>query len=169
MKQHQEIEHNVEQLHLSATVLVMKMAFLLFILDSAFLLLLLGFFVLGNYPDAHHHYTIFLVVAQTIKYILLTAVAIQLVTRWSSRNIYISGHHLIISSGVTRRTQKVYELEQLRLVEVRQDWLGQQLKFGNILLTFAASGFKQDVVLSEMAHPRACAKVIEKYMGEGQS
>jgi membrane protein YdbS with pleckstrin-like domain len=166
MSQHDHVEHNVEQLHQSVVVLVMKLALLLFLLDSAFLLLLLGFTFLGNYPNLHHHYFVLLVVSQIIKYVVLTFMALWLVTTWASRNIYISGHHLVISNGIENRKQTMHELQQLRSVEMRQSWLGRQMKYGTISLTFAVSGYKRVVVLADMAHPRACADEIEKHLGQ---
>lgn len=165
MSQATHTENSLEQLHLSATVLVFKLALLLFMLDAAFLLLLLGFLALSNYPDAHHHYTLLLVAVQIVKYVVLTIVTLQLVAKWSSRNIYVSNQHLVIASGVTNKKQKVYDLEQLLTIELQQDWVGQQLNFGSIHLTFAASGFKQEVVLTEISHPEVCSKLFQKYLG----
>ena len=42
----------------------------------------------------------------------------------------------------------------------------QQFKYGNVQLTLAASGFKQEIVLGEMSHPRECADIIQKRLGQ---
>ena len=158
----------VEQLHQSVAILIMKLVLLIFLLDSAFLLLLLGFSSLANYPGLHHHYFVFLSAAQVIKYFILTAIALQLVSSWASRSIYINDHHLIVTTGVLNKKQKVYELQQLRAVEVRQSWLGQRLKYGTVLLSFATSDYKARVELLELAHPEVCANFIEKHLGQDE-
>ena len=160
----------IEQLHQSAVALVSKLSLLLFMLDTLFLTLLLGFLIMGDYPEVHHHYVVFLVVAQIVKYVVLSAIAIQLVATWAARNIFISGHHLMVTKGVVSRNQTTYELQQLTQVEVKQGWIGQWLNFGTVHLTFMpVPGAPQELVLLDMAHPNACATVIRKHLGENKN
>ncbi len=163
-------EPGLEQLHQSAVALVAKLSLLLFMLDTLFLTLLLGFLVMGDYPEIHHHYIVFLVVAQIVKYLVLSTIAVQLVATWAARNIFITGHHLIVTKGVVSRSQIAYELQQLTQVEVKQGWIGQWLNFGTIHLTFMpVPGAPQELVLLDMAHPNDCATVLRKHLGEDKN
>ncbi len=160
----------IEQLHQSPVALVTKLSLLLFMLDTLFLTLLLGFLAMTDYPEIHHHYAVFLVAAQIVKYIALSAIAIQLVATWAARNVFISGHHLIVTRGVVNRSQTAYELQQLTQVEVKQGWVGQWLNFGTIHLTFMPiPGAPQELVLLDMVHPHDCATVIHKHLGENKN
>jgi membrane protein YdbS with pleckstrin-like domain len=157
----------VEHLQPSALLIVGRLLASIFILDTFYVVLLAGFFALNNLHDWHESYVLVLVVAHTLKYVLISSVVIELFARWAGRAYYITESHLIQRTGLVNITETTFELSQLKSVVMRQGWLGRRFNFGTITLTFtfAAYGEQQGgITLSEITNPNRYKQYFDQYL-----
>ena len=147
----------------SIAVLVIRLALLLFLVDTAYDLLFFGIVLLPPSQQFHGSVLILFWTAHTVKYVAMTYLLLKVVFQWSNRGHYVNGHYLIERQGVVSVTEKQHELEQLKSVTVQQDWLGKRFNYGTITLKLAASGYSETVVLPDVHNPIACDKMLAKF------
>lgn len=154
----------IEHLQPSVLVIVLRLLTALFFLDTLLALIILGFFVLNNAHDWHNSYIWFLLLANTIKYVILSALIVQLFADWAGRAYYLAGHHLIERLGLVNLTETTYELSQVKSVIIKQSWLARRFNFGTILLSFAGSGKEKEVVLRDINNPMTYKKYFDEHL-----
>lgn len=141
-------------LHRNPAAIAIRIFFLLFLIDTAYALIILAF--LGLAPPAEYYsgFVILLWAAHTAKYIVTTFLLLRILLEWMGQTYSADDKHLTIRTGVYAISEKVYELTQLKRVKVRQDWLGRLFHFGNLTLEISASGFHETIELRDIADPR---------------
>lgn len=159
-----ELPKTIEHLQPSVLVIVLRLLGALFFLDTLLALLITGFFVLNNAHDWHDSYVLFLLLAQIAKYLVVTALVIQLFGEWSGRAYYLSGHHLIERLGLVNITETTYELSQVKSVIVKQSWLARRFNYGTITLSFAGSGEEKVVILRDINNPMTYKKYFDDHL-----
>ncbi len=153
-----------EHLQPSVLVIVLRLLAVLFMIDTIYALLILGFMGLDNVHDWHTPYIAFLWLAHTLKFVLIAMVVIRLFADWAGRTYYLSGHHLIQKLGLVNITETTFELSQLKSLTVKQGWLGRRFNFGTVGLTFSAYGDQQSVTLREINNPYRYKKYFDDYL-----
>lgn len=157
----------VEHLQPSVLVIVGKLLTSIFILDTIYVVLLVGFFALNNFHEWHDSYVLLLATAHTAKYIVISSVVVQLFAHWAGRSYYITGSHLIQRLGLINITETTFELSQLKSVVMKQGWFGRRFNYGTITLafTFAAYGEEQGgVTLHEITNPHRYKQYFDQYL-----
>lgn len=157
-------KQQVEHLQPSVVVIVLRLLAALFLLDTVLALLIVGFFALNNAHDWHNSYILFLLLAQTIKYFVVTALIIQLFSEWAGRAYYLAGHHLIERLGLVNITETTYELSQVKSVIVKQSWLARRFNYGTIQLSFAGGGKEKEVTLRDINNPMAYKQYFDDHL-----
>jgi membrane protein YdbS with pleckstrin-like domain len=151
---------HMEPIRRSAAALAIRLCLLLFLIDTIYALLILGFLYIS---PPHNYYPIFIAflwALHTAKYIFITVVLLRTVLNWLGTSYLISGHHLLTHQGIYSVTEKVYELEQLKAVDVHQDWLGRRFHYGTITLALSAHGYNERIELYDIAEPDKYEQVL---------
>lgn len=157
-------KQTIEHLQPNVVVILFKLIATTFMLDTAYGLLLLGFFGLGNFHDWHNSYIYGLVLTHIAKYILISLVMIKLFIDWTSRAYYLSGHHLIEIIGLVNTTETTHELSQVKEVVLKRSWLGRRFNYGTIVLTIAGSSEQQDIVISNINNPLDYKRYFDEHL-----
>lgn len=157
-------KQQIEHLQPSVLVIVMRLLAILFILDTTLALIILGFFVLNNVHEWHDSYILFLLLANTVKYFVLSGFIIQLFSDWAGRAYYLSGHHLIERLGLVNITETTYELSQVKSVILKQSWVGRRFNFGTIQLSFAGGGKEKEVILRDVNNPMRYKQYFDDHL-----
>lgn len=154
----------MEHLQPSVIVIVLRLLAVLFFLDTIIALIILGFFALGNVHEWHNSYILFLLFANTVKYLFLSALIVQMFGDWVGRAYYLSGHHLIERLGLVNVTETTYELSQVKSVIVKQSWLARRFNFGTIVLSFAGGGKEKEVVLRDINNAMTYKQYFDEHL-----
>lgn len=153
-----------EHLQPSVIVLLFRLLSVMFLLDTAYSILVLGFFVLNDIHDWHNPYVLALWLAAVLKYIVLAYAVIQLFTQWAGRRYYIHGHHLIEKLGLINITETTHELSQVKSVIVSQTWLGRRFNYGTIKLTIAGGTPAEEVLLRDVTDPSRYKQYFDQHL-----
>lgn len=153
-----------EHLQPSVIVLLFRLLGAIFLLDTVYSFLILGFFALNNVHDWHDPYVLLLWLADIAKYLIITGMAIKIFAQWAGRNYYIHGHHLVERLGLVNITETTHELSQVKSVIVRQAWLGRRFNYGTIKLNFAGSAPVEEVVLRDITNPARYKDHFDQHM-----
>ncbi len=154
----------VEHLQPSVLIVAFRVLAVLFMFDTVFILLLVGFFGLNNAHEWHNSYIVFLLLVDMVKYIAISVMVIKLFSEWAGRAYYLSGHHLIERLGLVNITETTYELSQVKSVIVFQSWLGRRFNFGTITLSFAGTGKKQELTLRDINTPVKYKEYFDQHL-----
>lgn len=154
----------VEHLQPSIVVILLRLIATIFLLDTLYAVLVLGFLGLNNFHEWHNSYIYGLLLTHTVKYIFITAVIIKLFIDWASRAYYLSGHHLIEKVGLVNTTETTHELSQVKEVVVKRSWLGRRFNFGTIVLSLAGLAKPQDVIIRDVNNPMEYKRYFDEHL-----
>ncbi len=154
----------VEHLQPSVVVILLRLMATIFMLDTVYALLVLGFFGLNNFHEWHDSYIFVLLLTHLVKYIFITAIVMKLFIDWASRAYYLSGHHLIEKVGLVNITETTHELSQVKEVVVKRTWLGRRFNYGTIILTLAGSAKAQDVIIRDVNNPMEYKRYFDEHL-----
>lgn len=153
-----------EHLQPSVIVLLFRLLGAIFLLDTVYSFLILGFFGLNNVHDWHDPYILFLWLAGIAKYLIITVMAVKIFAQWASRNYFIRGHHMIERLGLVNITETTHELSQVKSVIVRQTWLGRRFNYGTIKLSLAGGTGAEEVILRDINNPTRYKNYFDQHM-----
>ena len=151
----------------STTALITRLVGALFMLETAYAVLLVFFIVLNSRgADFGTPLIVFLWVVHTVKFFAATYLIIKIVTETMTKRSYITRDHLVVDKGLFTIDEDVYELDQLKRLKVHQNTLGKRLGYGNIELRFGARGFEKTVFLAYVSAPRKYADLFGTHLTE---
>lgn len=154
---------NVIVIQPSARYVLLRILATMFILDTLFATGLVLTLLLFPEYDRKWFGSILLVI-HTFKFTILAFLTSDVIIRYLSNRYYLVKHHLIIDKGLVTADQKVYELHQIRKINVFQDWAGNSMNYGNLHMIFGDKGYEESVIMMNIAEPRKIAKELEKYL-----
>lgn len=157
------VKHHIQE---SSTVLILRIIFCLFAADIAYIIVttaLLGASISGIATDGIS-YVPLIIFLTFIKFILqsIFVAAITLITL--SRHYYITEQQLIVHKGVLTREEKVFDLQQIKSVRRHQSFLGKLAGYGDLTISIAESGFKEDVKIRNIRTPKRYEEVFVECM-----
>ena len=155
----QQSRHHITN---STAWLLLRLVAGIFLLETAYV----AFIALSLVPvftSLHVEVTIGLWVLQTIKFLLLTAFVVAIVTPWASTQYYLTEHQLIKYVGLSRRDEEAYDLDILKAVSLHQGWFGRIFNYGDIHLTFS-SGNLTEPKLRGVYNPKKYGRVLREYL-----
>jgi uncharacterized membrane protein YdbT with pleckstrin-like domain len=162
-----EAKPNVEvikPIRRSVVILVIRIFFLLFLIDTVYAFLLLAN-AAGYIPvDWIPSYAIFLWIIYTVKYVLLTYTILKLVVDWTSTLYYVAEGHLIRQRGVLHTTETVFQLADIDSAVMSQSWLGRMLNFGDVTVEFTVARQKEFVNLYAINDPQRYEDIFSKFV-----
>lgn len=154
---------NVIVIKPSARYVIFRTLAILFAFDTLFAAGIILTLVLNPSFD-RQLFGIILLIAHTLKFFIIAMFIADTIIRYLSNRFFIVKHHLILDRGIMMEDEKVYELHQIRKINVFQDWFGHSMNYGNIHLVFGDKGYEEKVVLMNVATPKKIAKELEKYL-----
>lgn len=161
------VEGNVrvnEHLQPSVIVLLFRLLGVIFLFDTVYSFLILGFFGLSNVHDWHNSYILLLWLTSIVKYLMITGITIKIFAQWAGRNYFVRGHHMVERLGLINITEVTHELSQVKSVIVRQTWLGRRFNYGTVKLDFAGSSPAEEVIIRDITDPAKYRKYFDQHM-----
>ena len=153
-----------EHMQPSIMVIALRLLAILFLLDTVYAILVLGFVDLNNLHEWHISYILLLWLTHTAKYVLISYVIIRLFAESAGRAYYLAGHHIIERIGLMNITETTYELSQVKSVVVKQSWLGRRFDYGTIGLSFAGSTKQQEIVIRDIRNPMKYKEYFDQHL-----
>jgi uncharacterized membrane protein YdbT with pleckstrin-like domain len=154
----------LEHLQPSALVIVLKLLAVLFMLDTLYSFLLLGFLGLNDAHEWHNTYVALLWLTNTVKYVFISTLVIRLFADWCGHTYYLAGHHLIERIGLINITETTYEMSQIKSIIIQQSWFGRRFNFGTIKLTFAGAGKDQSIIVRDINNPTKYKEYFDNHL-----
>lgn len=148
----------------SAILLSIKVAAALVLGGIMYSLLMIVFFFGGIANDSPQLMLIILWILYTALFIIETYAVLFIVLQWARRAYYLSEHHLIRYQGIMQLDEHIYDLQNIRSVDVYENWLGRLLNFGDIHMTIAASGYHEEIWLRGIAEARKYERVFRGFL-----
>ncbi len=156
----------VEPIARSKVLIGLQLALTVFLLEGVYGLVV-GFGSSWATPDAVTGVFVALGIVLVIKAIIMAYFLIYLLLSWAATDYYIAGHHLVIHYGIMATEEKVYELNHIRVVDVKQSWLGHIFNYGDIMITVAQAGVRDDIRMSGVANPSKYEEIFERFLEAG--
>lgn len=145
-------KHHIPQ---SSVVLVLRIILAVFVIDIAGMVI--GSLFFGSSTPFSLTSTasfaillLFLLGKLILEFIIIGAIVV--ITE--STEYYLTDEQLIIRKGVLTQDELVYELSQIKTVKRHESLLAKILGYGDIYMTFAASGFREDATLNNIHEPK---------------
>lgn len=154
----------IEHLQPSVLVIVLRILGVIFLLDTAMALAIMGFYALNNAHEWHNAYIGILLLAHTFKYVVITITVVKLFANWAGRAYYLTDHHLIERLGLVNTTESTYELTQVESVIVQQTWLGRRFNYGTIKVKLSGGKKQTDLLLRDIHNPERYKDYFDQYM-----
>lgn len=146
----------------SIASLLIRVVGTLFLVNTAFVVfLLVALFVPSDYYTAS---ITTLWILFTVQFIVSAMLLWRIITPWGSVQYYIQDNKLIFYHGFMGRAEHFYDLNSLRTVILRQSVLGKWLNYGNLELTVAASGYREDVTLHGIYNPKKYERALREHL-----
>ena len=92
---------------------------------------------------------LFLLVITLIQIALITIVTLQ----WKTHEYYFTDTYIQENKGILTKTDKMYDLKNVRSVSVRQGILGRLLNYGDIIVESTAPEFHEVIIISGISNP----------------
>lgn len=150
-------------IHKSRVALALKLGLAVFLLDTFFALVVLVYLSVVA-AGASYAFLVFLLALHTAKYLVLTAIALRLFYIWGSAFYEVRQGQLFILEGYTQITERAYDLSQLGQLDIRQDWVGRRLNYGNLDLHIATPGGQRLLILSDIRRPYEYATRLSRHL-----
>ncbi len=106
---------------------------------------------------------------QTLKFFVEICLVLTIVIPWASTHYYITDRQLIRYVGISRRDETIFDLENLKSIELHQGWFGRLFNYGNILLTFSSSGYTEKTTLFGVYNPKKYERFLKEKLGQPQN
>jgi uncharacterized membrane protein YdbT with pleckstrin-like domain len=106
----------------------------------------------------------FLWIVHTLKFILEIYVLLRIVAEALTTQYYINDNKLIKYEGIFDQTESMHDLTLLKNIEVEQTWTGRHFHYGNLHITLASSGFKEEVILRGVNDPRKYERIFQTFI-----
>jgi uncharacterized membrane protein YdbT with pleckstrin-like domain len=143
----------IKPIRRSVAILIIKIFFLLFLVDTVYAFLLIAN-VSGYIPvDLLSSYAVFIWVIYTAKFIFLAYLVLKLIIDWTNTLYYVANDHLIRQRGVLNTTETIFQLSDIEAVVMSRSWLGRTLNYGDVTITFDVARQKEFVYLYAVNDP----------------
>ncbi len=150
----------------SSIVFAWQLFALLFLIDTLFALTIV-IYALFNPPAAFHvPFIITLWLFHTIKFFIVAYTVLHAVLYWFERSTFIVKNQLVVRRGILTKKEQLYDLSQLKSVYKRQSWIGKRLNFGHIHCLFTASGYTEELNLTNLRDVDYYEQRLSSYLGE---
>ncbi len=154
-----------QQICLSVARLLVLCLVAMFLIETAYALCMVAYLQLNPPIDYGRPFILVLWGVHTLKFIALAYFVGHIIARDLSRRVSILGQNLVYTTGIIRVDDKIYGLGQLRSISVDQGLLGKMFHYGDIHLTFGASGYTESLCLDGVHEPKRYEDLLEAYLG----
>lgn len=81
--------------------------------------------------------------------------------QWVSKEYFMTETHLICYAGIFSLTENIYELQHIKSVKLRQSMWGKIFHYGDVTVSFAASGYNETLVCKNIADPKIYERILK--------
>lgn len=161
---------NAEPIRESLVLFIIKIASVLIITDLVYaainFVLLRAFFLNHELPLNLHDLTVYiLTILHLVKTVLQVWGISAIVMRWVGNSYAITEKHLVHHEGVLNRLVKIYDLDIIRSVSIRQSWLGKVFRYGTVNVEISASGgYTDQIILYGVSNPWLYEKMLRHHI-----
>lgn len=146
----------IKPIRKSIFFLIWKLFLLILSLDLVYTVLLL--ISLDQTVDFtwHHHITLGLLYLEVIKSVVQIFGVVSLIFSWVQDVYYIYPHEkkLIIERGILKIRRNTYDLQNIREIIVKQNFIGRLFRFGNVIInTSASGGYNYTITMEKIQNP----------------
>lgn len=165
----QQPRFGAEPIHTSIIRLVMNVLATVFLVETAYGIVILGYIALRSDVEYDFAAILSLLGLQGLKFFALAYLIGQILIQDLSLTLIISGHYLIKTSGYIVEHEKIYDLGQLRSISVDQGWSGKIMHSGTLKLIFGARGYTETLSITGVHEPKHYENILEGYLNENQA
>lgn len=147
----------------SSSILALRIISALIIADIVYIIVAVFLFgrVIEVNPETRFSLIAMITIAKTI---LQSIFIIGIIAITNANNYYLSEDQLIVHRGVYGRDEKVYDVHQIKAVKRHESWLGKLIGYGDLLLSFAESSFREDVKLNNISKVKKYENIFIEIM-----
>lgn len=138
----------------SPMALVIRLVLLLFLLDTAYALLILAFLYFAAGSPYYASFVIFLWAIHTAKYIIITYLLVRILIEWLETTYVLDGKRLTVTSGMYSFHERVYLLGRGQEFDIHQDWLGRLFHYGVIKFELSGIGARESLEIKDIEDPK---------------
>lgn len=158
-----------EPIRESLVLFIIKIASVLVIVDLVYavlnFVLLRAFFLNHELPFNIHDMTAYIL---TFLHLAKTALQVwgisTIVFRWVGNSYHITAKHLVRHEGIVNCIEKIYDLDIIRSVSIRQSVLGKIFRYGTVNIDISASGgYTDQVTLFGVNNPQQYEKMLRRH------
>ena len=141
------------------TLLIFQLTMFLLITDGlyAFLnfsLLRIYFLKLTLPFNIHHFVVLLLAFIHVFKSVIQIFFIISTILHWRGKSFFLTEKHLVKHQGIFSIQEKVYDLNNIRSVTIKQSFLGKIFHFRDVIIeTSASGGYKNKILVAGIADP----------------
>lgn len=155
---------SLHHIRLSSLFLAIRVFSVLFIAESVYGILLIYFLLAGLSSEFQSLMLLFLWIVQIAIFVLELVLITLVILLWATTIYYLSDHHLVRFRGILRVDEDIYELQSLRSVKLHENWVGKLFNFGDLQLTFGASGYHEDLWLKGIVEPKKYERILRGFL-----
>lgn len=164
-----ELTYHTGVIRSSVAVLVFKLILAVAIVDVAYGLVDSALNLYLSIPlEWHHHLSVGLVALLAFKMILEVVLILYVALDWTHRTFEFKGQNFIIKRGLWTGDEEVYELDNLRLISIKESGWSRLLGFGNIMLWSNEPGHKGTIPIMNVSNPHQYESVFKRSIGAAQ-
>lgn len=159
------------QHHIRGSILLLgiRVFLALFTVEALYSVVLLYLLIVAGTESYHNLLVTILLIINACKFGIEAYVILRLIVRWAATTYYLSEHQIIYRSGIIDFEQDIYELNDLHSVNLRQNWLGRLLNYGDIEITLSASGYRSELILRGIADVKGYEHVLHGFLEKRNS
>ncbi len=152
----------IHHIHGSVALLALRIIGVLLIVNILYAAAL----VFGGYGSALHGivFTALWLVHGAV-FLLESYLILWVVVPWATTIYYLSDQGLIQHRGIFTIEEKIYTLDAVRSIQLRQHWLGRIFHYGDLSIeTTDFGGYRHVIRLAGIAEPSKYGAIFEQYV-----
>ena len=172
-KQEGDLENRTvlkEPIRESFVLFIIKIASIIIVIDMVYaalnFILLRAFFLNHDLPFNIHDLTAYILTLLHLAKTLIQVWGIlSIVFRWVGNSFHITDKHLVHHEGIINCIEKIYDLDIIRSISIKQSWFGKIFKYGTVNIEISASGgYTDQVTLRGVNNPGQYEKMLRKHL-----
>lgn len=160
----EELALSVHHIRASSGVLAVRVFIIGFLIETIYALILLVVLSLGVAASYPTEVVLALWVLQTLKFILESYFILRVILSWLTTTYYLRESFLVVVRGVWHPKEDLYDLRNVRSIEIKESRLGRLLNYGTLKLIVASSGFHEEVELPYISDVRKYERWLRSFL-----
>lgn len=150
----------------SVVPLLIRTVALLFLIETAYAILLAVATLAPAEAELYPTITGVLWVVSTIKFIAEITLLTGMIATWAHTAYYLSDKQLVRFSGIVKIDEKIFDLINLKSVELHQGWWGRIFDYGHLDLLIASSGTQETIRIRNIKDPKMYERGLRAFLSQ---